>query len=58
MALYFKCSWRAESYQIMMWDVQTPCTMVGMSYSESVIATLIALKSIEITSNTENKLQL
>lgn len=42
----------------MMWNVQTPCTMVGMTYSESVIATLIDLKSIQITSNTENKLQL
>jgi hypothetical protein len=41
----------------MMWDVKTPSAMVGMSYSESEIATLIVLKLIQIISNVENKPQ-
>jgi hypothetical protein len=42
----------------MTWDVKTPSTMVGKTYSESEIATLIALKLKKITYNAENKQQL
>jgi hypothetical protein len=42
----------------MMLDVITPCTMVGKTYSESEITTLIVLKLIKMTYNAENKQQL